>query len=111
MRQNESNQQQQESREGWLEELHHNHMRRLTKWRHHILAVQLSMLVCMFLLWELAGRLQWIDVLLFSYPSKIFGQIGKDVASGEIWAHVGVTVGETVVGFYWGLLSERCLLF
>ncbi|PZT52063.1 ABC transporter permease [Paenibacillus silvae] len=109
MRQNESNQQQQESREGWLEELHHKHMRRLTKWRHHILAVQLSMLVFMFLLWELAGRLRWIDVLLFSYPSKIFSQIGKDVASGEIWAHVGVTVGETVVGFLLGTLVGTLL--
>ncbi|WP_248063849.1 ABC transporter permease [Paenibacillus silvae] len=84
-------------------------MRRLTKWRHHILTVQLSMLVCMFLLWELAGRLRWIDVLLFSYPSKIFGQIGKDVASGEIWAHVGVTVGETVVGFLLGTLVGTLL--
>ncbi|WP_240636892.1 ABC transporter permease [Paenibacillus silvae] len=84
-------------------------MRRLTKWRHHILAVQLSMLVFMFLLWELAGRLRWIDVLLFSYPSKIFSQIGKDVASGEIWAHVGVTVGETVVGFLLGTLVGTLL--
>lgn len=99
----------QEVREIWLEELHRDHHRRMVRWRQHIFAVQLSMLVAMFLLWELAGRLRWIDVLLFSYPSKIFAQIGKDVVSGEIWAHVGVTVGETVVGFLLGTLVGTLL--
>jgi NitT/TauT family transport system permease protein len=107
--QNHSEQGKLEVREVWLEELHRDHNRKMAKWRHHILAVQLSMLVCMFLLWELAGRMRWIDVLLFSYPSKIFSQIGKDVASGEIWAHVGVTVGETVVGFLLGTLVGTLL--
>lgn len=109
MSQNHSEQGKLEVREVWLEELHRDHNRKMAKWRHHILAVQLSMLVCMFLLWELAGRMRWIDVLLFSYPSKIFSQIGKDVASGEIWAHVGVTVGETVVGFLLGTLVGTLL--
>ncbi len=109
MSQNHSEQGKQEVRELWLEELHRDHNRKMAKWRHHILAVQLSILVCMFLLWELAGRLRWIDVLLFSYPSKIFGQMGKDIASGEIWAHVGVTVGETVVGFLLGTLVGTLL--
>jgi len=99
----------QEVREIWLEELHRDHHRKMVRWRQHIFAVQLSMLVAMFLLWELAGRLRWIDVLLFSYPSKIFAQIGKDVVSGEIWAHVGVTVGETVVGFLLGTLVGTLL--
>ncbi len=99
----------QEVREIWLEELHHDHNRKMVRWRQHIFAVQLSMLVAMFILWELAGRLRWIDVLLFSYPSKIFAQIGKDVVSGEIWAHVGVTVGETVVGFLLGTLVGTLL--
>ncbi|WP_339839503.1 ABC transporter permease [Paenibacillus sp. FSL R7-0272] len=99
----------QEVREVWLGELHRDHNRKMVRWRQHIFVVQLSMLVAMFLLWELAGRLRWIDVLLFSYPSKIFAQIGKDVVSGEIWAHVGVTVGETVVGFLLGTLVGTLL--
>lgn len=99
----------QEVREVWLEELQRDHNRKMVRWRQHIFAVQLCMLVGMFLLWELAGRLRWIDVLLFSYPSKIFAQIGQDVVSGEIWAHVGVTVGETVVGFLLGTLVGTLL--
>lgn len=102
-------QEKQEIRERWLQTLHHNHKRKMSRWRNHILAVQLSLLVCMFLLWELAGRLRWIDVLLFSYPSKVFAQISKDIAGGEIWVHVGVTVGETVVGFLLGTLVGTLL--
>lgn len=99
----------QEKRDEWMGQLHRNHIQQVARWRHQVLAVQLSMLVSMFLLWELAGRLRWIDVLLFSYPSKIFAQIGKDIASGELWAHVGVTVGETVVGFLLGTLVGTLL--
>lgn len=99
----------QEKRDEWMGQLHRNHIQQVARWRHQVLGVQLSMLVCMFLLWEVAGRLRWIDVLLFSYPSKIFAQIGKDIASGELWAHVGVTVGETAVGFLLGTLVGTLL--
>lgn len=98
-----------ENRDVWMKELYQNHIQQVARWRRQVLAVQLSLLVGMFLLWELAGRMRWIDVLLFSYPSKIFSQIGKDVASGEIWAHVGVTVGETAVGFLLGTLVGTLL--
>ncbi|MEK4436770.1 ABC transporter permease [Paenibacillus illinoisensis] len=96
-------------REEWMQKLHQGHMKQVAEWRRKVLAVQLSLLVCMFLLWELAGRLRWIDVLLFSYPSKVFAQIGKDIASGELWIHVAVTVGETAVGFLLGTLVGTLL--
>lgn len=101
--------QKQEMRDDWMRQLHKSHIQQVARWRHKVLAVQLSMLVFMFLLWELAGRLRWIDVLLFSYPSKIFNQIWKDIVSGELWAHVGVTVGETAVGFLLGTLVGTLL--
>lgn len=101
--------QKQEMRDEWMRQLHQSHIQQVARWRHKVLAVQLSMLVFMFLLWELAGRLRWIDVLLFSYPSKIFNQIWKDIVSGELWAHVGVTVGETAVGFLLGTLVGTLL--
>lgn len=101
--------QKQETRDVWMRQLHQSHIQQVARWRHKVLAVQLSMLVFMFLLWELAGRLRWIDVLLFSYPSKIFNQIWKDIISGELWAHVGVTVGETAVGFLLGTLVGTLL--
>ncbi|MHA0855309.1 ABC transporter permease [Paenibacillus sp. CMAA1364] len=72
--------------------------------RNKVLAVQLGLLLLFLGLWETAGNFKWIDVLLFSYPTKIFNQIWRDTVSGEIWKHMGTTVGETVVGFLLGTL-------
>lgn len=106
---NQTREKQEMRRDEWMQKLHRGHMKQVTEWRRKVLAVQLSLLVCMFLLWELAGRLRWIDVLLFSYPSKVFAQIGKDIASGELWIHVAVTIGETAVGFLLGTLVGTLL--
>ena len=94
----------QSSGQEWLEQIHDQYNRRRKSWRRKVSLTQIGILIIMFLSWEVAGRMKWIDVLLFSYPSKIFGQIGKDVASGEIWSHLSVTVFETVVGFLLGTI-------
>lgn len=69
-----------------------------------VLSTQLLLLLSLVGLWELAGRLRWIDVLIFSFPSKIGAQIFKDVVTGELWPHLFMTVGETAVGFLLGTL-------
>ncbi|WP_374954617.1 ABC transporter permease, partial [Paenibacillus sp. AR247] len=89
--------------------MHTAHLRRQRKLRAQVLSVQMAILVLFFALWEVAGRLKWIDVLLFSYPSKVFAQIWKDAVSGELWGHLGVTVGETVVGFLLGTIVGTLL--
>lgn len=88
----------------WLTQIHGQYNRRRKSLRRKVSLTQIGILIIMFLSWEVAGRMKWIDVLLFSYPSKIFGQLGKDVASGEIWSHLSVTVFETVVGFLLGTI-------
>ncbi|BFH13480.1 ABC transporter permease [Paenibacillus melissococcoides] len=70
---------------------------------------QVAILIACVGLWELAGRLKWIDVLLFSYPSKVWQQIVQDFADGSIWPHLGMTVGETVAGFVLGTLLGTLL--
>lgn len=92
----------------WIQGLHQTYLRnrRLQKWL--VTGVQTAILLLLFVLWEIAGRLKWIDVLLFSYPSKILTQIGKDAVSGELWGHVGVTVGETMAGFCLAHCSVHC---
>ncbi|MFD2613132.1 ABC transporter permease [Paenibacillus gansuensis] len=59
--------------------------------------------------WEAAGRWQWIDVLLFSYPSKILALLGEKAADGSLLPHVLVTVGETCAGFVLGTLAGLLL--
>lgn len=87
-----------------LEQIHGQYSRKRKSLRRKVSLTQIGILIIMFLSWEVAGRMKWIDVLLFSYPSKIFGQLGKDIASGEIWSHLSVTVFETVVGFLLGTI-------
>lgn len=72
--------------------------------RFSVMLTQLIILVAFVSLWEIAGRLKWIDVLLFSYPSKVGYQIWKDMMDGSIWPHLLMTVGETVVGFLLGTI-------
>lgn len=70
---------------------------------------QLLILIGSFGLWELAGRLKWIDVLLFSYPSKVFALIYEQIRSGEMLPHIGATVWETIVGFILGTVAGTAL--
>lgn len=91
-----------DTRQSELTSMYQDHLAFKKKQRLNILSVQLGLLLLLFALWETAGRLKWIDVLLFSYPSKIFKHIAQEVISGELWGHLGVTVGETVVGFVLG---------
>ncbi|OAB25605.1 ABC transporter permease [Paenibacillus macquariensis subsp. defensor] len=93
-----------DSRQSELTELYQEHLAHKRKQSWQVLSVQLGLLLFLLTFWELAGRLKWIDVLLFSYPSKIFNHIVQEIISGELWGHLGVTVGETVVGFLLGTL-------
>lgn len=74
-----------------------------------VTVTQLIILISCIALWEIAGRLKWIDVLLFSYPSKVGAQIVQDVMNGSIWPHLGMTVGETIVGFVLGTVFGTLL--
>nr|WP_245855627.1 ABC transporter permease [Paenibacillus rigui] len=65
---------------------------------------QLALLLLFLSWWEAAGRLQWIDALLFSYPSKIVALLYAKSMDGSLWVHMGVTLWETVIGFILGTL-------
>jgi NitT/TauT family transport system permease protein len=104
IRRNQSEDESTVERQSWLTEQHHEYLAFQNKQRRNVLSVQLSLLLLFFIVWETAGRLRWIDVLLFSFPTKIFNHIMQDIISGEIWRHIGTTVGETVIGFVLGTL-------
>jgi NitT/TauT family transport system permease protein len=104
IRRNQSEDESTVERQSWLTEQHQEYLAFQNKQRRNVLSVQLSLLLLFFIIWETAGRLRWIDVLLFSFPTKIFNHIIQDIMSGEIWRHIGTTVGETVIGFLLGTL-------
>lgn len=77
--------------------------------RRRVRVTQLAILALFFGLWEWAGRMKHIDVLLFSYPSKIVGLLADMARDGSIFPHVGMTVTETVIGFVLGTMVGTAL--
>ena len=63
---------------------------------------QVLLLVSLLALWELAARMKWIDTFLFSSPSAIVDIFRVYFLNGTIWAHIGITMWETFVGFFIG---------
>ncbi|AOZ91143.1 ABC transporter permease [Paenibacillus crassostreae] len=109
LRRNKVEDQSSEAEKNRLSERYREYLTQKNKQKRNVFTVQLSMLLLFFILWETAGRLKWIDVLLFSYPTKIVNHILGDIMSGEIWVHIVTTVGETVVGFLLGTLFGTAL--
>ena len=94
----------QDDRRFWMNELHDRFKKRKRRITAAVVATQAVLLLLFVSLWEAAGRNDWIDPLLFSYPSKMFLQLWKTMADGSIWPHIGVTVTETAAGFLLGTL-------
>ena len=65
---------------------------------------QISLLVFLFLLWELSTRLGWSDGFLISSPSRMTATLVNLCRSGEIFVHIGTSCLEPVVGFTAGTL-------
>ena len=63
---------------------------------------QWGLLVSLLLLWELAARLGWVDAFLVSQPSRIVSTL-LDTSQNGLLHHVGVTLYETLTGFFLGV--------
>ncbi|PGT91117.1 ABC transporter permease [Bacillus sp. AFS040349] len=85
-----------------IELLHRNYKRGLEREKKWIRFYQLLIFICFFGLWEIAGKREWIDPLLFSSPSKIWKLFLTKINDGTLLSHLGVTLFETVLGFILG---------
>ena len=63
---------------------------------------QIALLAGLLLLWELSCRLGLSDGFLISSPSRMATTFLSLCRSGDLWRHIGVSCGETVVGFLSG---------
>lgn len=70
---------------------------------------QLLLFLLFFSLWEMLTKLQWIDPLIFSAPSKIWNLFIEKLMDGSLLAHLSVTVFETIVGFILGTFLGTAL--
>lgn len=71
---------------------------RLNHWL--VRLVQLLLFVLLIALWELASARHWIDPLLFSRPSRIWGVFADMLFNGELTTHIIATLLETLVSFF-----------
>ncbi|MBU5485422.1 ABC transporter permease [Clostridium sp. MSJ-11] len=69
-----------------------------------ITLVRILLLISFFLLWEISGRLNWIDPFLTSTPSRMWKSFIKIYNEGTLFVHIWVTCFETILGFLLGTL-------
>ena len=63
---------------------------------------RIFILIALFVLWEIAGRLNWIDPFIMSMPSRIVNTIVNLSMEGNLFYHIGISCLETVIGFVAG---------
>jgi NitT/TauT family transport system permease protein len=84
---------------------HGQYLKRLKLRQICIRGTQFLLLIGLFFLWELAARQGWINAFIFSQPTKVWAAIVRLAGQGELWRHLGWTVGETVIGFTAGTIG------
>lgn len=83
---------------------HAQYLRRARQAKAMVVVLRVSIFVGVFVLWEVAARLGWMDAFVTSQPSKAFASAMNLARRGELAMHLGYTVGETVAGFVLGTL-------
>jgi NitT/TauT family transport system permease protein len=63
----------------------------------------------LLLLWEVAGRLGWIDQRFFPVPSSIASEFVALLGTGELFGNLGWTVQRVVIGFVLGAIPAIAL--
>lgn len=81
------------------------YLRRLKRNKIMVNAVRAALLIAFLGLWELAGRLKWIDVFVFSCPSRVISTLNSLWQSGDLLRHLGASCAETAAGFLLGTMA------
>lgn len=83
---------------------HHEFLKKVRKRKLFIWVMRAIVFVLIFVLWEIAGNLRWIDPFIYSQPSKMWKTFLTLHQDGLLYHHIAVTVGETVLGFLLGTI-------
>lgn len=76
--------------------------RKLYRWK--ITSTQILLLLGIVFLWEIAGRMGWIDPFITSQPSRIWQTLVNLHQEGILYYHIGITILETTIGFVSGTI-------
>lgn len=79
---------------------HAKFLRRVRTKKMIIWALRAGLLIALIGLWELLAHFKLIDPFLTSSPSRVIATIGELYATGNLFYHIGITLMETVIGFF-----------
>lgn len=70
------------------------------KEKHLIFTARILLFVLLMGLWEMSARCGWIDSFIFSSPSLIGKTFLSMCRDQSLFSHIGVTLTETLVSFF-----------
>lgn len=83
---------------------HKNYVKNVKRHNYSIIFTRIVILIAFFCLWEIAGRLKWIDPFLTSTPSKMYESFMQIYTEGTLITHIFITCFETIIGFVLGTI-------
>ena len=83
---------------------HRQYLRRGKRKTVLVNAARLGLLALLIGLWEMVTALGWADPFLLSSPSRIVKTIASLYTEGTLFYHIGVTLAETLIGFFAAIL-------
>ena len=90
-------------------QLHDNYLKKLSKETKWVRFYQFLILFIMIGSWELFSRMNWVDPLIFSSPTKVFNLLIEKIQDGSLIGHLGITLTETIFGFILGTVLGTVL--
>ncbi|WP_344911488.1 ABC transporter permease [Amphibacillus indicireducens] len=91
--------------------LYEHFLQRQVKEKRIIKSAQLLIFIGFFVVWEVCSRINWIDPLIFSSPSRISKLLADNLINGSLWFHMRITIFETLAGFLIGTFIGVILAF
>lgn len=83
---------------------HKDYLRKVRRTNRKVTILRICILIALLCLWEISAAMRWIDPFIMSSPSRIVRTIVSLYRSGELFMHIGVTLWETVAGFFLGTI-------
>ena len=75
----------------------------MSKYRFKVFIVQLMLVILFFGFWEFGVRKGFINSFIFSSPSEVIKTLANLLKNGELFLHLGVTLGEIGISFILGI--------
>lgn len=92
-----------------IDSMHREYKNKIIREQRFVIFFQLLIFITFFALWEIASNLKWVDPLVFSSPSKVWNLFVENILEGTIYAHISITLFETILGFIIGTIAGTIL--